>query len=745
MKLNKWLYGAAALAMLAACSDKDIAPNGGGGENGGNNPGEVVSGYIAVQINLPQETGTRAEGEYQAGTNPDQTHPGLNDVFKDGEAYEYKVDNALIILFKGVTDNDGKDKGEKNAVYYRSQELTKPFFENSPEDDNITSSYIAAIPVEATLSDNIYALVVLNRNKQTFVLENNGNLTIAGNSVTKGTTKFEDLLNFTTTNSFINVGEDGSYSRFFMANAPLSTTIGGQGGDPDKLGATPAPVNYLVNLGNEIYDTEADAKANVHNCIYVERAMAKVTYQNGKFDNSAIKFKPVDQDENASAYDNSGFTIMGVDDEGNNIKVTARITAEVDYNLTHTNNISYVIRNVELDDHFNWGLNCRNEHNVTEYRMVSGTAMPKLNSPFHEEPKNLYRTYWCKDPNYGEDMGANRKDFVIADGFKSLSSPLYCKENTFNVANQKYGNTTLALFRMNYTVEYDVEKADGTTETIEADNLYTRGGDNSTVYISKRSAAAEEITRIAKNPHIRAAMAKCVKSGVTNTTYSVTDHIEIETEVKDITTEEGKVLPSQLWITGIKLKLPLNADGTDVVADNWFDKESVKKFAEIIGNITGTAQSKYDVDGNDLGVDEDGNQIYSTPQTQKELVGAANLLNDITVYKDGVSYYAIPIKHFGDHYTPWKNIQGTTTDKVYNNGEAFSATDLDHAKKYLGRYGMVRNNWYELNISEVRSLGFAAIPNIDDELSDDNLEVKKYIGLEIHILSWAKRNQSIKF
>lgn len=28
MKLNKLLYGVAALAMLAACSDKDVAPGG---------------------------------------------------------------------------------------------------------------------------------------------------------------------------------------------------------------------------------------------------------------------------------------------------------------------------------------------------------------------------------------------------------------------------------------------------------------------------------------------------------------------------------------------------------------------------------------------------------------------------------------------------------------------------------------------------------------------------------------------
>ncbi len=53
MKLKQWLYGATALAMLAACSDKDFGPESGSGEHNGN--GDPVSGYLAVQINLPQE------------------------------------------------------------------------------------------------------------------------------------------------------------------------------------------------------------------------------------------------------------------------------------------------------------------------------------------------------------------------------------------------------------------------------------------------------------------------------------------------------------------------------------------------------------------------------------------------------------------------------------------------------------------------------------------------------------------
>ena len=47
MKLKQWLYGVMATAMLAACSDKDVAPDAGGG---GDAKG---SGYVYIAIGMP--------------------------------------------------------------------------------------------------------------------------------------------------------------------------------------------------------------------------------------------------------------------------------------------------------------------------------------------------------------------------------------------------------------------------------------------------------------------------------------------------------------------------------------------------------------------------------------------------------------------------------------------------------------------------------------------------------------------
>ena len=57
MKLNKWLYGAMALGLLAACSERDIAPGG-----GGNDDVKYVEGtsFLGISLELPTEPSTRA-------------------------------------------------------------------------------------------------------------------------------------------------------------------------------------------------------------------------------------------------------------------------------------------------------------------------------------------------------------------------------------------------------------------------------------------------------------------------------------------------------------------------------------------------------------------------------------------------------------------------------------------------------------------------------------------------------------
>ena len=102
----------------------------------------------------------------------------------------------------------------------------------------------------------------------------------------------------------------------------------------------------------------------------------------------------------------------------------------------------------------------------------------------------------------------------------------------------------------------------------------------------------------------------------------------------------------------------------------------------------------------------------------------------IKTYKNGECYYIARIKHFNE-LTPWssgKETYGTNNDT--NN-------DL-----YLGRYGVLRNNWYDLTVTKFSAPGYPDVPVVNPTDPDD--EDTKYINVEVKILDWAKRSQEIQ-
>lgn len=96
----------------------------------------------------------------------------------------------------------------------------------------------------------------------------------------------------------------------------------------------------------------------------------------------------------------------------------------------------------------------------------------------------------------------------------------------------------------------------------------------------------------------------------------------------------------------------------------------------------------------------------------------------INTYFKGVTYYIARVKHFGS-LTPW------------NSGESYGTDNV----KYLGRYGMLRNNWYELTVGNVYGPGYPGVPPVDPNQPDD--ENEKYLSVSVKILSWAKRSDTV--
>ena len=106
-----------------------------------------------------------------------------------------------------------------------------------------------------------------------------------------------------------------------------------------------------------------------------------------------------------------------------------------------------------------------------------------------------------------------------------------------------------------------------------------------------------------------------------------------------------------------------------------------------------------------------------------DIIAAVNAGKKVSYYKGGVAYYPVLIRHFDDSQTPWDNVE-------YNNNE----------NDYLGRYGVLRNNWYNIDVTAIKTIGSADVPEVYGT-PDDPME--SWISVEINVLSWAKRSQSV--
>lgn len=173
-------------------------------------------------------------------------------------------------------------------------------------------------------------------------------------------------------------------------------------------------------------------------------------------------------------------------------------------------------------------------------------------------------------------------------------------------------------------------------------------------------------------------------------------------------------------------------------------KQQIRTVALTAMNITDPEeQKKYDVDltkGTNISgkagqhLIEAANITYSgEPASSKVKPDAITAINEklglsdaagISTYLNGEAYYIARIKHFNE-LTPWKA------------GTAYGSNNKD----FLGRYGVLRNNWYELSVNSVSGLGYPEVPEVKPTVPDD--ENDQYINVEVKILDWAKRSQSV--
>lgn len=621
MKLKTLFCGIAAAAMFTACSsDEPIQGPGEGGNNGGNVTADG-SGYITVGINLP----TTPVGGGRA-----------NDNFDDGTANEYAVNsNNMLLLFT-------KDAAapEADAVFHSAYSLATlgtayPGTNQTPA-GNITTSYRKTVKVQGIADNtNLYGLVMLNYdNVATGTIGDGGKfstLSIAGNTVAS-TTKFSDIVAYTSKDNLYTPGVGENATNFFMTNAPVSVNQGG------FVQPTADGVQTLVYFGlsqNVLYPTEAEAEAAPAASFFVERAVAKVTLSN-----SAV----------------SGPHSLNVE--------------KTEWILDNTKDGSYVVRNMGSDLTYMTykaaGVTT-NAYRFAGHNPIGQTAI----QPFTQ----LFRTYWCTvpvDANFGKLSFASNKDAVTVWGATGAANPQYCHENTFPVADMDYEHTTRALLKVTFKTK---EGEDG---------IYVVNG---LFYVEKAKAQSHLIKALL--PLVAQAIKEQLPADKAYNIVITTDNITDYVDVNWTETTDGKLILAMPTFKTITI------DGTDYPINNTIS-------AVQLANI--------------------------------------NAENGITYYKNGVSYYAVMIKHFGDDLTPWtpSGSNQLTTETAYGTGETAN-------QNYLGRYGMVRNNWYDLEVTSINKLGEPVIGNLElNNKPDDNNEVEKWLSFNVNLLAWAKRVQNIE-
>lgn len=357
--------------MLGACSSEDGLNLG-----NGSSVAQGEKGYISFSLNLPAVKGMANRA---------------NDVFDDGDAAEYNVKDATLLLFSGA--NEGE------ATFAGAYPLT--LTDGTSDGDNITTTYqiTQAVTKPTGNNDKVYAMVIIN-GKAGNVLTGDANTSwsIKGQELT-ASTKYKDLAGaaYNLSNTDVaNIASTADGGCFLMTNAPLYTQAGGVSNPTTGTGGS---VQTLTEINpNNIFTTKEEAKANPAANVYVERAVAKVTVTGNTTGNKA--------DDNIANYEIKGWT------------------------LDVTNKSSYLVRNVNGADW--WGLKA---DGVNDYRFVGAAAVAD----------GLYRTYWGIDPNYSTEGTFTTQAGTIPASLKTVGANDYCLENTFNLTQMKDDQTTRVI------------------------------------------------------------------------------------------------------------------------------------------------------------------------------------------------------------------------------------------------------------------------------------------------------------
>ncbi len=639
-------------------------------------------GFIGLSLSLPEADATTR----------------ANDELSNGIEEEFAVKNATLYIFKlAKTSTANPDEA---ATFVDKVSLGNSYDPDTqgginPDEwkeqtgvstTNITSTYNKATLISNELASKMKADE--DNNYYAYVIINH-NGQIAAPTVDVTTFKTFSDQQFKQIGADIAAEQNIYETGLLMTNAPICDKSGGSAA-PE----TGAKYTTLVPLNNKnIFGSIAEAESKPAACVYVERAAVKITVE----DNRTTDGKKL----NGLDVTIEGWQVINNEPSYYN-------TRHINYNGTATEDWGpYNSDATSLDGKNN------------KWRFVSKYAFaPTL--PGTTGHTDGYRTYFAKDVQYNEDATLNNTVASETRPWIAVGKDkhAYTTENTFDVKHQTWKNTTMVTLKVQ----------------IGSKGFYTVGKGGQTIYADDADMSVAG-----------------AKSGNQKALDAIENILKADNEVAqamtNLRTKISKNNPTKEVLSGLTLTATEPTEGTTGVTFN----------VALDYSIAGTAYNAFSGDGEAT--------LKTDLETAIKAVMFANGTDAtdgysdavlLSFYKGGVSYYNVRIKHFGDYETPWSGDGeyvtggGDGVNEIYfgvvKGGTPNDAQVTTAHNRFLGRYGVVRDNWYKLSIDKIGKIGDAepVDPSTTTPDTPDD-EIENFISVHVHIVPWVLRQQSVQF
>lgn len=358
------------------------------------------------------------------------------------------------------------------------------------------------------------------------------------------------------------------------------------------------------------------------------------------------------------------------------------------WSLDVTNQCSYPVQNLSGATNITWYSNAGRNIELNWGSLLAAGDFPekRFAQLGATNPTYYYRLFWGVDPNYTQQAtgGTNYTFNQITDDEENTDysndhlKPQYCLENTMAVDAMYQDKTTRVVFKGYYMPR--VNAAPATTE---------KKGKDFISYNGKAVVPAAEL-------------------GLKTSVFTADNNYSAKFNT---------------------IFTPYTFDSSKY--DGYADKSETEK-----KQIQDADKKAYD-DALDAVL-----RALNLSQASEAM---------ISYHKDGIVYYSVLIRHFDDNELGLLNASNqpvsaaqtaVAPSTVSASGfQMVGTTYPTEADKYLvGRYGVVRNNWYELRLNSVKAVGTPYFPPRPGDKTDDE-PATTLLDVVIKINAWAQRDQ----